>query len=88
MNKIASTYATINWGGPEFPNGIIRRYTLSVIDSSNILQYNISTIEMMANITGLSPFMQYFVVVFAETVDIGEMSANVSFRTQEDSKQL
>ena len=46
---------------------------------------NISTTEMANNFTDLSPFVQYTVVVFAETVEIGE-SASISLITHEASK--
>ena len=53
--------------------------------SSGDLILNISTIEMASNITDLSPFVQYWVIVFAETVETGG-SANISFTTREASK--
>ena len=48
--------------------------------------FNVSTTELLANVTGLSPFTHYWVTVFAETVIDGEKSANFSFRTSEESK--
>lgn len=84
--KIASSYAIISWFPPEFPNGIIQDYIVSLTGRSGELLSNISTIEMSVNITNLSPFMPYWVVVFAETVEIGEGSANFSFRTLEAGK--
>ena len=40
---------------------------------------------MANNFTDLSPFVQYTVVVFAETVEIGE-STSISLTTHEASK--
>ena len=40
---------------------------------------------MASNITELSPFVQYWVTVFAETVETGE-TANISLITREASK--
>lgn len=48
-----------------------------------MLVSNISTTDMVVNITDLSPFVQYSVVVFAETVEVGERSANLSLLTAE-----
>ena len=44
-----------------------------------------STTDMATNITDLSPFIEYQVTLFAETVETGE-SANISFTTSEASK--
>lgn len=40
---------------------------------------------MASNITGLSPFVQYWIIVFADTVETGG-SANISLTTREASK--
>lgn len=83
--EISSTYAIISWAAPEFPNGIIRKYTVLLRGSDGDLISNTSTTEMTSNITDLSPFVQYWVFLFAETVETGE-SANISFITSEASK--
>ena len=49
---------------------------------------NISTPEMSVNITNLTPFTSYYVAVRAETVDIGESSDNLSFRTQQSGEKI
>ena len=84
--EIASTYAIISWATPEFPNGIIRSYTVLVTKNNGVLVSNMSTPEMAVNITDLSPFVQYWLVVFAQTVEIGEGSANFSLLTAEAGK--
>ena len=89
MIEIASTYAVFQWEAPESPNGVIRRYILSLTDSrdSSVLSINITyASELTANVTGRDPFVQYWVMVFAETIEVGEGSANFSFTTRQDSK--
>lgn len=83
--EITSTYAIIGWEAPEFPNGIIRGYTILLRGSSGDLILNTSTTDTASNITDLSPFIEYQVILFAETVETGE-SANISFITNEASK--
>ena len=75
---------------PEFPNGVIRRYIVSLTNSEDGSVMNVTTVppELSVNVTGLDPFVRYWVVVFAETIDIGEGSFNFSFRTMEDSKLI
>ena len=89
--EIASTYAVFQWEAPESPNGVIRRYILSLTDSrdSSVLSVNITDAsELTTNVTGLDPFVQYWVTVFAETTEIGESSANFSFTTRQDGKLI
>ena len=83
--EISSTHAIITWKAPEFPNGIIHSYTILLRGIAGDLILNMSTTDMESNITDLSPFIEYQVFVFAETVETGE-SANISFKTSEASK--
>jgi hypothetical protein len=46
------------------------------------------TADTSVNITDLSPFVQYWLVVFAETIEIGDISVNMTFRTSEESKLI
>ena len=87
--EVASTYAVFQWEAPESPNGVIQRYILSLTDSrdSSVVSVNITDAsELTTNVTGLDPFVQYWVTVFAETTEIGEGSTNFSFTTHQDSK--
>ena len=86
LREITSTYAIIQWEQPEFPNGVIRNYTLSLTTTDGT-ETNITTDQLMINITGLDPFTWYWIVVYAETVAVGEGSSNFSIRTLQDSKQ-
>ena len=87
LQDISSTHAIIRWTEPEFPNGVIRRYILSLTSADDGTGRNITTDQLSVNITGLVPFTQYWIVVFAETVDVGDGSSNISIRTLQDSKQ-
>ena len=73
---------------PEFPDGVIRNYTVSLTNANDGTETNVTTDQLSANITGLDPFTQYWIVVFAETVAVGEGSFNFSIRTMQDSKQI
>lgn len=84
--EIASTYVLIIWSPPEFPNGLIRRYIVSLTDSRGDLILNTTSTETSANVTGLNPFTQYGVVVSAETVEVGEATSSITFRTSEESE--
>ena len=84
--EIASTYVIISWRAPEFPNGNIRNYTVSLTERGGHFMQIVLTNETLVNVTDLSPFVHYWVVVFAETIEIGEKSENITFRTSEESK--
>ena len=86
--EIASTYAIISWRAPEFPNGIVRNYTVTLTERGGHFMRNLATAETSVNATELSPFVHYWVVVFAETIEIGERSENITFRTSEESKLI
>lgn len=86
--EIASTYVIISWKAPELPNGIIRNYTVRLTERGNNFVQNRITADTSVNITDLSPFVQYSLVVFAETIEIGDISANITFRTSEESKLI
>ena len=85
ITDIASTYVLIMWNLPEFANGVIQRYIVLLTDSRRESVLNITTTETSANVTGLNPFTHYGVSVSAETVEIGEASSKVTFRTSEES---
>ena len=88
LREITSTYAVIDWVEPEFPDGVIRNYIVSLTNANDGTETIVTTDQLSANITGLDPFTQYWVVVFAETVAVGEGSFNFSIRTLQDSKQI
>lgn len=59
---------------------------MSLTERGGQFQQIIVTSETLVNITNLSPFVHYWAVIFAETNEIGEKSANITFRTSEESK--
>ena len=86
--EIASTYVIISWSAPEFPNGVVRNYTVTLTERGGHFMQNTVIADTSANITNLSPFVHYWLVVFAETIEIGDSSANITFRTSEESKLI
>ena len=86
LEEVGSTYVVVSWGVPDFPNGIIRQYIVSLTDENGVLLSNISTSALSVNISQLAPFTHYQVTVVAETVDIGQDTADISFMTQESSE--
>ena len=87
LQEISSTHAVIRWTEPEFPNGVVQRYTLSLTNADDGTERNITANQLSINVTGLVPFTQYWIVVFAETVAVGDGSSNFSIQTLQDSKQ-
>ena len=59
---------------------------MEVSENDGELVSNISTTDLFGNVTNLFPFTQYWGVVLAETVEVGEPSLNVTFTTSQDSK--
>lgn len=84
--EIASTYAVFEWSIPEFPNGVIQRYIVSLTSVRDNTVTTVNSLELTANVTGLSPFIIYRVEVSAETVEIGEGSSSFTITTRQDSK--
>ena len=87
LQDISSTHAIIRWMEPEFPNGVVRRYILSLTNADDGTERNISTDQLSVNVTELVPFTEYWIVVFAETIAVGDGSSNISIQTLQDSKQ-
>ena len=86
--EIASTYVIISWSAPEFPNGVVRNYIVTVTERGGHFMQNTVIADTSANLTNLRPFVHYWLVVFAETIEIGDSSTNITFRTSEESKLL
>ena len=86
--EIASTYVVISWSAPEFPNGNVRNYIVTVTERGGHFMQNTVIADTSSNITNLRPFVHYWLVVFAETIEIGDSSTNITFRTSEESKLL
>ena len=75
------------WLEPEFANGVIRNYIVSVTDEDGITtNYSVNGTEQFTRITGLDPFTLYSVAVHGVTVEAGEPSMSVDVRTDESSE--
>ena len=87
VGSINSTYAIISWSPPECPNAaMIQMYIVMLTDNRNVVKRFNSTV-LSVNATRLEPFVTYSVVVYAQTVQVGEESSVISFMTLQDSKQ-
>ena len=75
-----STVVTLTWNTPAIPNGVIRNYTISLLDDNmNIVQTQ-TVSNLMTVITQLTPNTSYVVNVSAVTVRSGD-AAVMTFTT-------
>ena len=84
---INSTVVQASWQEPTFPNGIIREYIVNisngdVVEASSTVAGDIFS----ADLSGLRPYTQYSVEVYAVTVETGEPSDIATVRTSEAGK--
>ena len=90
VTVLGPTQIFVMWLEPEFPNGIIRNYTLSVTDleAGITTNYSVDGSEQSTVITGLDPYTLYSVTVRGITVVAGDPSLSVMERTDESSEYL
>ena len=76
------------WLEPEFANGIIRNYIVSVTDveAGITTNYSVDGSEQSTVIAGLDPYTLYSVTVRGVTVVAGDPSLSVMERTDESSE--
>ena len=75
-----STSVTLIWNIPAMPNGVIRNYTITLLnDNMNSVQ-NQTVSNLMTVITQLTPNTSYVVNVSAVTVRSGD-AASMTFTT-------
>ena len=87
---INSSSVLMTWQAPppEYQNGIITSYVVSVFleDNDTIVQ-QYTTSSLSVTLVGLHPFSMYMVAVAAETgVGRGPFSSGFTIRTPEDGK--
>ena len=81
----SSTSIRINWTAPLSPNGIIRQYIVTYINSEGSSASDMMmTSETTAELTGLMIFTNYNISVRAVTVELGDPSETVTVTTDED----
>ena len=75
-----STSVTLTWQQPAMLNGIIRNYTITVLDSNMNSVQNITASNLTSVITQLTPNTSYVVNVSGVTVRAGD-AASITFTT-------
>ena len=78
VSPINATAVSVRWEGPTEPNGIIRYYTVSIVNEMFLNHTN--SLSLTVNIYGLTPNTNYTVNIRAVTVEPGH-SASISFIT-------
>ena len=75
-----STSVTLTWNTPAMPNGVIRNYTIILLDD-NMNSIQTQTVSnLMTVITQLTPHTSYVVNISAVTVRSGD-AASMTFTT-------
>ena len=75
-----STSVTLTWNTPAMPNGVIRNYTITLLDDDMNNVQNQTVSNLMTVITQLTPNTSYVVNVSAVTVRSGD-AASMAFTT-------
>ena len=75
-----STSVTLTWNTPAMPNGVIRNYTITLLDDNMNTVQNQTVSNLMTVITQLTPNTSYVVNVSAVIVRSGD-AASMTFTT-------
>ena len=75
-----STSVTLTWNTPAMPNGVIRNYTITLLDDDMNSVQNQTVSNLMTVITELTPNTSYVVNVSTVTVRSGD-AASMTFTT-------
>ena len=75
-----STSVTLTWNTPAMPNGVIRNYTITLLDDNMNSIQNQTVSNLMTVIIQLTPNTSYVVDVSAVTVRSGD-AASMTFTT-------
>ena len=75
-----STSVTLTWNTPAMPNGVIRNYTITLLDDDMNSVQDQTVSNLMTVITELTPNTSYVVNVSAVTVRSGD-AASMTFTT-------
>ena len=75
-----STAVTLTWNTPAMPNGVIRNYTITLLDDNMNSVQTQTVSNLMTVITQLTPNTSYVVNVSAVTVRSGD-AASMTFTT-------
>ena len=75
-----STSVTLTWNTPAIPNGVIRNYTITLLDDDMNSVQNQTLTNLMTVITQLTPNTSYVVNISAVTIRSGD-AASMTFTT-------
>jgi len=78
VSPINATAISVRWDEPAVPNGIIRLYSISILNKVFINHTNL--LNLTVDIYGLTPNTNYTVNIRAFTVEPGD-AASISFTT-------
>lgn len=86
MTEVRSTYVELNWNAPDPSkhNGVIRFYTVLVIEEETGSNTSFTSTSTQITVTSLHPFYTYQISVAAVTVSAGPYSPPVTLQTLED----
>ena len=70
-----STSVTLTWNTPAMPNGVIRNYTITLLDDNMNTVQTQTLSNLMTVITQLTPNTSYVVNVSAVTVRSGDVTS-------------
>ena len=87
-SNITSISAVVTWSAPEFPNGMITEYRITINSQGGVPTMHTASGEVMSfNVTRLVPFTEYSVSVRGVTDGgPGESGPSWNFTTLEDSE--
>ena len=72
---------------PDMQNGIIRKYSVTVVDVVG-RETTINTTETNTTVSGLKPFSTYFCTVAAYTIEPGPSATVLNILTPQDGKYI
>jgi hypothetical protein len=83
VDVLGPNYAELTWDepSPDSHNGIIRFYTLSIVEEETFTNFTLTSSNTRILMTYLHPFYNYSVTVAAVTASPGPFSQQLTFRT-------
>ena len=83
VDVLGPNYAELTWDepSPDSHNGIIRFYTLSIVEEETFTSFTLTSSNTQILMTYLHPFYNYSVTVAAVTASPGPFSQQLTFRT-------
>jgi hypothetical protein len=83
VTSITSNSALLRWSAPEFPNGEIQSYNITVTTGTTPTTQLLTSSSTERLLESLFPFTTYSVTLYAINSEAGEMSEELQFTTSE-----